>query len=344
MDTTRIALIGCGFFAANHLHAWTGLAPDARLVAVCDLDGAKARAAAEAFNVPAWYTDASAMLDAEGIDLVDIATQMGSHRALAELTLGRGIATIVQKPLAPTLADAVAIRDAARAAGTFCAVHENFRFQPVMRRIAEVLAAGEIGPPTWARIAFRTGYDVYATQPYFYDEERFAILDVGIHVLDLVRVFMGEVRHLTCEAQRRNPKVRAEDTATMLIRHVSGAVSVVEHTYEARREPDPFPDTRILIEGDRGAIAYDANDVLEITVDGAMRRETVSPPLAPWMEERWRIAHLSVPATCAHILKRFRAGMPADTSADDNLKTYALVEAAYRSAASARAEKPPEAD
>jgi len=282
------------------------------------------------------------MLDAEAIDLVDIATQMRSHRPLAELTLGRGVATIVQKPFAPTLADAVAIRDAA--SGTFCAVHENFRFQPVMRRIAEVLAAGEIGPTTWARIAFRTGYDVYATQPYFYEEERFAILDVGIHVLDLVRVFMGEVDHLSCEAQRRNPKVRAEDTATMLIRHVSGAVSVVEHTYESRREPDPFPDTRILIEGDRGAIAYDANDVLEITVDGSVRRETVTPPLAPWMEERWRIAHLSVPATCAHILERFRAGKPADTSADDNLKTFALVEAAYRSAASGRAEKPPETD
>lgn len=339
MNMTNVALIGCGFFAANHLHAWKGL--DARLVAVCDIDADKARSAAETFGVPAWYTDAATMLDREAIDLADIATRMDTHRALGELTLGRGIATIVQKPFAPTLADAIAIRDAARDAGVFCAVHENFRFQPVMMRIAEVLAAGEIGRPTWARISFRTGYDIYATQPYFYGEERFAILDLGIHVLDLARVFMGEVKHLTCEAQRRNPKVRAEDTSTMLLRHMTGAVSIVEHTYESRRKPDRFPDTRVVIEGDRGAIAYDADDEIEITVDGRMRRETVRPPLAPWMEEQWRVAQLSVPATCAHLLERFRAGKPASTSADDNVKTCALVEAAYRSAASGKAERPP---
>ena len=42
-----IGLIGCGFFAQNHLHAWKDLAPEgADLVAVCDLDPAKANAAA----------------------------------------------------------------------------------------------------------------------------------------------------------------------------------------------------------------------------------------------------------------------------------------------------------
>jgi hypothetical protein len=50
-------------------------------------------------------------------------------------------------------------------------------------RVRRVLQSRAIGAPTWARIAFRTGYDVYRTQPYFLTEERLAILDVGIHVL-----------------------------------------------------------------------------------------------------------------------------------------------------------------
>ena len=94
------------------------------------------------------------------------------------------------------------------------------------RRCAAVRAmidSGAIGTPSWARIRFRTGFDVYRTQPYFYDEERLAIADVGIHMLDLARFFLGEVERISCETQRRNPKVRAEDTATMLLRHESGA-------------------------------------------------------------------------------------------------------------------------
>ena len=248
-DRVRVGLIGCGFYARNHLHAWRDLdVAGADLVGVCDIDEAKAKAAGEAFGAP-WFTDPAAMLDTARPDLVDIATRMDSHRALAQLAAERGVAAVVQKPFAPSYEDCVAAVETARRHGAFLAVHENFRFQTPMRRVASVLASDAIGDANWGRISFRTGFDVYRTQPYFYGEERLAILDVGIHVLDLARVFFGEVERVSCETQRRNSRVRAEDTATMLLRHVSGAVSVVECTYESRRIPDPFPETLREIEG-----------------------------------------------------------------------------------------------
>ena len=243
--TTRIGVIGCGFYAPNHLNAWAALgAEGAELAAVCDRDAGAAERTGRAFGVP-FYTDAAAMLDAEGLDLVDIVTRHETHRPLAELTIGRGVATIVQKPFAPTFEDAAAIVAAAEAAGVWLAVHENFRYGTPMRNIARIVASGAIGTPSWARIAFRTHYDVYRTQPYFYDEPRFVIADVGIHVLDVARYLLGEVARISCETQRRNPKVRAEDTATMLLRHDSGATSVVECSYEARRIPYAFPETMV---------------------------------------------------------------------------------------------------
>jgi len=63
------ALIGCGFFAQNHLHAWQDLAPRARLVAVCDTDPEKAQRAAAAFSIQRWYTDATKMFETERLDL-----------------------------------------------------------------------------------------------------------------------------------------------------------------------------------------------------------------------------------------------------------------------------------
>ena len=82
----RIGVIGCGFYAQNHLHAWTSLAPEgAVLAAVCDRDPAAAERAGRAFGVP-HYTDAAAMLDAERLDLADIVTRHDTHRPLAELS------------------------------------------------------------------------------------------------------------------------------------------------------------------------------------------------------------------------------------------------------------------
>ncbi|SDB41664.1 Gfo/Idh/MocA family protein [Bauldia litoralis] len=340
-DSVKVALVGCGFFARNHLFSWKDLAAEgADLVAVCDIDAAKAEAAAKEFNVPRWYTDFDAMVEAEQIDLLDIATRMDTHRMLVEKAIGRGIATIVQKPFAPTWEDAVAMTAAAEKAGVFLAVHENFRFQTPLIRVAETLRTGVIGTPSWGRISFRTGYDIYAGQPYFFDEERFIILDLGVHTLDIARVFMGEVERVYCETQQRNPKVKAEDTATVMLKHVSGAVSVVDFTYESRKEPDPFPETMVEIEGPDGAVVVDAGLTMQVTSGGEMRTEDIGAPLLHWTSKPWHVAQESVLITCRHMLESFRAKDAAATAAADNLKTFAVVEAAYESAASGTAVKP----
>ena len=338
---TRVGLIGCGFFAQNHLHAWRDLASaGAELVAVCDADRARAEAAAKAFGVKAVYSDAAAMFARESLGLVDIVTRMDTHTALVGLAVRHRVPTIVQKPFAPVWSECVAMVEAAHRAGVFLAVHENFRFQTPMIKVAEAIASGVIGTPSWARLAWRTGFDVYQTQPYFYDEERLAILDVGIHVLDLARVFLGEVEHISCETQRRNPRVKAEDTATMLLRHSSGAVSLVECTYEARTLPDHFPETTLTIEGPRGAIVVPPGLVMHVTRDGKTTSHDIGAPLLSWTSKPWHVAQESVVKTCAHLLACVREGRQADVSGADNLKTFALVEAAYAAAASGRAVAP----
>jgi predicted dehydrogenase len=247
---------------------------------------------------------------------------------------------IVQKPLAPDWAEAVAIVETAAEAGVPLAVHENFRFQAPMRRVREVLDSGEIGPPSWARIAFRTGYDVYRTQPYFYGEERLAILDVGIHVLDLARVFLGEVERVSCETQRRNPRVRAEDTATMLLRHEGGAVSVVECTYESRALPDPFPQTLLRIEGPAGPSSCTRLPDGRSPAAAAPARSRSARRCWPGRRALARGAGERAPHPAPH---RGRApGRPRspETTGEDNLRTFALVEAAYVAAATGRAVTP----
>lgn len=338
MERTSLAIIGCGFFAQNHLNSWRDLASKGvDIAAVCDVDPAKAQAAAQKFGVPHWYSDAETLFRERKIDLVDIVTRVDTHQALVEQAIRHEVAAIVQKPFGPDIAACRAMADAARKEKAFLAVHENFRFQAPMRRIAELLRQGAIGEPNWARVSFRTGYDIYKGQPYLLNEERFVLTDLGVHVLDMVRVLMGEVAQLSAETQRRNPKVRGEDTATMLLKHRAGGVSIVECTYEARRIPDVFPETLIEIEGPRGAMILKPGSILEITSDGSMTTEDLDPPALPWAERPWHIIQESVLATCGHILDAMRAGKPAATSADDNVRTFELCETAYAAAGSGRA-------
>lgn len=332
-DRLAVGVVGCGFFARNHLNAWRDLKGEGvDLVAVCDVDAAKAEAIAREFGVPNWYADAENMLFKERLGLVDIVTQMGTHRPLVEMAMRHHVPTVVQKPFAPDLADVKAMIAASEAAGTFLAVHENFRFQPPLLKVRELIDTGAIGRLSWARIAFRTGWDIYSGQPYLRDEERFVLLDLGVHVLDVARFFLGEADRVTAELQRRNPGVKGEDTATVLCHHRGGAVSVVECTYESRRLPDPFPEVLLEIEGERGAVVLGPGYTIELT---SGRNHTVidaDVPVLPWAERPWHVVQRSVLNTCRHMAAAVRAGRPAATSAPDNLKTFMLVEAAYLSA------------
>ena len=167
-----------------------------------------------------------------------------------------------------------------------------------------------------------------------------SILDSGIHVLDLARWFLGEVDRLSCETQRRNPAIKGEDTATMMLRHRSGAVSIVETTYEAHRIPDVFPETLLEIEGTKGSIVVSQGEQMTVTTEGRAYNEHIGSPLLSWTSQPWHSSQEAVLNTNSHMLAAYRAGRPADTSGSDNLKTFALVEAAYLSAQTHASVKP----
>lgn len=336
----RIGVAGCGFYAANHLHAWRHLAGEgAALAAVCDVDAAKAKLAGEAFGVP-WFHSADAMLAAVTLDVVDIVTRQDTHRAIAEAVFARNVGAIVQKPFAPSWDDCIAIIEMAKRHGVFLAVHENFRFQTPMRQVRRVIDSGAIGTPNWARIAFRTGFDVFERQPYLEHEARLAIADVGVHMLDLTRFLVGEVELISCQTQQRRSGISGEDTATMLLRHLSGAVSVVECTYQAKRIPDPFPQTLIEIEGDQGSIAVAPGCAMTVTSGNLVWTQDISAPLLPWTSHPWHVSQEGVLGACRHFLHCLKSGQAPETTGGDNLRTYALVEAAYEAAATSAFVRP----
>ena len=337
METFKGAVIGCGFFAQNHLNAWAQT-PGVRLAAVCDQDAARARDAAARFGVAKSYADAEEMLSSEALDFVDVVTQPASHRALVELAASHGTHVICQKPLAPSLADARAMVDACRAAGVRFMVHENFRWQAPMRALKE--AAARIGDLFFGRITFRSAHDCYAKQPYLATDPRFVIYDLGVHLLDLARFFLGEVEVLYCHAPRVNPRIRGEDTATMLLRMRSGATAVVELSYSSKLEEETFPQTLIHLEGTRGSAVLGPRYALTTTIEGESTRRVVPVREFPWSTPPHEAIQESVALIQGHWVECLRSGRDPETSGADNWKTLELVFGSYDSSATGEAYRP----
>lgn len=329
--TYRGALIGCGFFSHNHMNGWRDL-PGADIVAVCDRDEARARAMAEKFGIAKAYADAAQMLAAESVDFVDIATTAASHRPLVDLAVRYAKTVICQKPFAENMADAQAMVAAAEAAGASLIVHENFRWQKPFVDLKAMIEKGRIGTPHFARFSFRHGYDNYVNQPYLAEIERFTIMDVGLHLFDLARHFMGEAKRLSCTTQRLNPKVKGEDAFTALIAHQTGATSVCDCSFQSVVEPDPFPRTVAWIEGPGGSLSLDAEGIIQLHRPGHVERIDAVPDIPDWGEAPWHFVQDSVVRFQNHAIEVMAGRAKGQPWGTDNLRTLALALAAYEAA------------
>lgn len=335
MTSLRGAVIGCGFFAINHLHGWRD-AKGVDIVAICDRSVERLSIAGEQFGIDARYTDAAEMFAREQLDFVDIATTAPTHLALAELAARHGIAMICQKPLASTLDDAKAIVAACDKARVPLMVHENFRWQSPIQKIKVALDEGEIGDVFWGRVSFRSAYDVFSGQPYLAKGERFIVEDLGIHALDIARFLLGDALNVSARIKRVNTGIKGEDVATMLLDHGNGVASVVDCSYATQNEQELFPQTLLEIDGTKGSLRLGPNYQLAITSNGNTRREDVAPPLLPWASKPWHNIQESVATIQQHWVDCLKDAKQPQTSGKDNLKTFALVEAVYLSARESR--------
>jgi D-apiose dehydrogenase len=212
-------------------------------------------------------------------------------------------------------------------------VHENFRWQSPIQTLKQVIERGEIGAPFWGRISFRSAYDVFSSQPYLATGKRFIVEDLGIHALDVARFLLGDVNNLSARIKRVNPEIKGEDVATALLDHGQGIASIVDCSYATRLEEELFPQTLIEIDGTLGSLRLGPDYKLAITSQSGTSHDDISPPLLPWATKPWHNIQESVALIQQHWADCLKSKQEPQTSGRDNLKTLALVEAVYQSAA-----------
>ncbi len=329
----RGALIGCGYVSRFHLEAWPRV-PDAKLVAVCDLDPDLAARAAAMIPEARAYTDSADLFEREeALDFVEICTQPESHRELVEQAARRGVDILCQKPAATARSDFRAMIDACLTTGVRLMIHENWRFRPWYRAMRAEIDSGAIGRPLRLRIAHRDTRALreggFADQPYLKRMRKLILMDVGCHLVDTTRYLIGEIQTVSANIGRFGRGNVGEDVAMLTVYFAGGALGLLDMSWSAapdRARPE-WALNETVAEGSAGTLRLLTDGSLElISPTGKCERRPVKmPPDA----EVYVDGYIQVQR---HFIEGLLTGAAHETRASDNLKTMDVIWAAYRSA------------
>lgn len=331
MKKLRFAIFGCGFWSQFQLGGWKEL-EGVECVALFNRTKSKADELAIRFGVPRTYDDPEALLKNEEIDFIDIITDVDSHSRFVEMATLYGKDVICQKPMAPDFESAREMLRFTKKAGVRFFIHENYRWQPQIRRIKQILDSGVIGRPFRCNSLWNTAFPVFDTQPFLATLPHFALTDQGSHQFDVIRYLFGEVTSIYTQVQTVNSKIKGEDVATSILRMNSGMVIIQQISFSSPLEKEVFPQVLLVIEGDKGSLRLDADYNFAITAGGKTTYEKMSMKKYWWQTERLEPEPPSIVACNNDILQDMQGISNAETTGDDNFETVKLVWAAYESA------------
>ena len=326
MARLKVLMVGAGYFGRLHLDAWMAH-PRAEVVGIVD-------PAAGTHETASIFNNLSAALTVVSPDLVDIATPPGTHLALVRRAMEVGIDAVCQKPFCGGL-DAAREALAAVPEGKMLAVHENFRFQPWYRRIAELIAEGRLGEVHGVTFRLRpgdgNGPDAYRErQPYFRNMPRFLVHETGVHLVDTFRFLLGEPDWVWADLRRLNPAIRGEDAGHVVLGFPNGtralldANRLVDHAAQNTRRTMG----EAWIDGSKATVTLDGNGRLLLREHGRTESEDVSASFDPDTFGGGCVA-----AFQDHVVRHLLDGAPLETRAVDYLRNMEIVEAIYASAA-----------
>ncbi|HEX2033841.1 MAG TPA: Gfo/Idh/MocA family oxidoreductase [Chloroflexota bacterium] len=316
----KTAVVGLGGIGRNHLRTYKAH-PQAEVVAVCDVDRARADAVAAEFGVKAYY-DLDELLGSESVDMVSVATagvENGSHHYQPTMqALAAGKHVMCEKPLSNNLAEAKEMVAEAKRRNLCLAVDLNHRFTPATRLAKEKITSGELGTVLFVNmnlwIANRRD-----------EPEYFHLRALHSHSVDVMRYLAGDVAQVQAFFFK-GPSRRSWSNASINLRFASGAVGHLTGSYDMSMN---HAFERTEVGGHQGRVVID-NSTVDFHWYPHGSREEVHVHNAGGMASFAE----TLPARLNRWIEQLAAGASPDEiegSGQDGLLAHAVVEAAIRS-------------
>lgn len=320
--TIRTAVIGAGNIGRTHGRVYKAN-PLAELVAICDLDRARADAAAADLGVKAYY-DVEELLRSEPLDMVSVATagvENGSHHYRPTMqALQAGKHVLVEKPISNNLGEAKEMLAEARRRGLCLAVDLNHRFTSATAMAKEKITSGALGEVLFVNMNLwiRNRRD---DPPYFH------LRALHSHSVDVMRHLAGDVARVQAFFLKGAGR-QSWSNASINMQFASGALGHLTGSYDMHG-PDRHSIERTEAGGTNGRVVidnstvdfhwypHDSKESVHVHNAGGLTsfNETFGPRLGRWLEQ----------------LSEGAAPEAIEGSGEEGLKAHAVVEAAIRS-------------
>jgi predicted dehydrogenase len=266
--TVRTAVIGLGGVSAMHIRKLARL-PGVEVAGICDLSRTVAGAVAERDGVGPVFTDHRRLLEAVRPDAVHITTPPHTHRAIACDALAAGAHVLVEKPIATSWDDYVAMRAAADRAGRMLVENHNYLFGDTVRRALDVVRDGRIGDVVTVDVSYgiplaqRDGPYAERHLPHFaHRMPGGAMQNFATHAAYLTLAFMGDFRDVHVWRTRRTPGALSDDELRAL---VTGDTRCGVLTLTSHAQPSYC---WVLVRGNAGTLELDVYN-WRLHVEGA---------------------------------------------------------------------------
>lgn len=332
--------VGILSFAHYHANFWAEAFrddADADLVGIFDDDGARGRDAANRFGIE-FFERLDELLSR--VDAVAITSETARHRALIERAAAAGKHILCEKPIATTLADARAIKQAVAKTGVSFMQSFPKRFDAVNHEVIDIIRSGQLGTIWLARVRHghshgRSGDFVrgWWTDPALSGGG--TLIDEGVHAADFLRWLFGEPESVQATLSHRLG-LSVEDAAVAVFRWRDGLMADVSTGWLFHAA-----DASVELYGTEGSLILSGVDLASRDLAGGAGYLRVSSRRA---DQEWQ-ASATTPRFVtgrfhhqnAHaFIDSLKRSAPPPVSLDDGLKALTMILAAYEAAQSGR--------
>ena len=225
MQPVRLLLIGAGVIGRTHIDR-IGRDPHLALAGIAE-PSAAGKALAEQLGVP-WAASHLELLDRTQAQGAIVATPNASHVGMAIDCLERGVAALVEKPVADTVAEALALVQAQQRTGVPVLVGHHRRHNPINSRARSIVQNGRLGRVVTANVMCTVlKPDAYFDAAWRRQPGGGPVLINLIHEIDMLRFLCGEITEVQALSSNAVRGFAVEDTAAAVLRFASGALGTV---------------------------------------------------------------------------------------------------------------------
>jgi UDP-N-acetyl-2-amino-2-deoxyglucuronate dehydrogenase len=261
--TFHIGILGGGNISQTHARAARGI-DGAEITAVCGSDMEKVRRLADSFGGSA-HEDFESFLNHKPMEVVLIGSPSGLHAGQGIRAARRGLHMLIEKPVAIATGQADELIAECEKAGVKLGVFFQDRVAPDILKLKELIDAGRLG-----KLFLASAHVKWYRPEGYYKDSRWrgtwaldgggALMNQGIHTVDLLLWLMGDVTSVWSKAITALHDIEVEDTAVAALEFSSGAIGTLEAATSAypgqpRRLEVTGSEGTIILEGDRIASA-----------------------------------------------------------------------------------------